>query len=725
MITTSASSAIEVVKEPEINGSIFSEEDYTGQTYFQSPMSRITPEIVEENEVTEFQQADGDDSSSLSGHGTKPIVKKIRLKIKKFKKEREYAKKQKLLEETATIETGEEDSTIEVLPYDKIEGKVARSDSQVVMDCKEMEYFPERNELEAWGGVEILFPKNQTNLRADKMIYNQTSNILKAYDNIVLVKDGQTIYGDFMSIDMNEESSFIDNPSSFPMQVEVRAKRGYMVGDKLIQEDGSIFNPHSRVIRLRSAMFGPNINNMMIPEDEFSYFGDLEDEEGRLCVKVNKILINAQKEHDTITLKKAQVYLNDKKIVTLPSVTFYTNKAQDYVEGNYPEFGSKPKFGMFAGPGFVFNTPGGSTLKVIPTLNYKNDFGFGGLGKFKSATNMTDFGYSSAAKLFIMSGKQKLDDDLYIQYGMNTYRDNWFLGRQISKYSADLIYRKSYWIKDFLAPNLPLMFSHRVSAGYIQDDEYNRKKDTDDSYDKSGYDKDGNRLVGYNIGTPRFRYMAHISQTLFNRRNEEELKAFALAFNLQGSAAVYGTGDTQFIGRVGPSIHTQYKYWMQDAGYYLSVFDDNTPIPLSDAYRYGRSNVYLRESFRLHKYLTLSWCGSVNLSNDAYDGRTFTESSFYASVGPDELKFNLGYDLVRSSTYFSVAMKMDTKNTKLEYDRMEIKNPDKLGKQKNEDDDDDIFNEAKPSSAGKPKLLERATVLDVEDVSVRMEAERI
>ena len=70
-------------------------------------------------------------------------------------------------------------------------------------------------------------------------------------------------------------------------------------------------------------------------------------------------------------------------------------------------------------------------------------------------------------------------------------------------------------------------------------------------------------------------------------------------------------------------------------------------------------------------------------------------------------------------------MKMDTKNTKLEYDRMEIKNPDKLGKQKNEDDDDDIFNEAKPSSAGKPKLLERATVLDVEDVSVRMEAERI
>lgn len=28
---------------------------------------------------------------------------------------------------------------------------------------------------------------------------------------------------------------------------------------------------------------------------------------------------------------------------------------------------------------------------------------------------------------------------------------------------------------------------------------------------------------------------------------------------MQGSAALYGTGDTQFIGRVGPSVHLQYK----------------------------------------------------------------------------------------------------------------------------------------------------------------------
>ena len=55
---------------------------------------------------------------------------------------------------------------------------------------------------------------------------------------------------------------------------------------------------------------------------------------------------------------------------------------------------------------------------------------------------------------------------------------------------------------------------------------------------------------------------------------------------MQGSAAVYGTGATQFIGRMGPLAHVQYKNWMQDIAYYQTAYQDESPMPRYDAYRY-------------------------------------------------------------------------------------------------------------------------------------------
>ena len=131
------------------------------------------------------------------------------------------------------------------------------------------------------------------------------------------------------------------------------------------------------------------------------------------------------------------------------------------------------------------------------------------------------------------------------------------------------------------------------------------------------------------MGTTRLKYMAELAQSLYSYKNEEKLIRADLAWILQGSAALYGTGDTQFIGRTGPVLHTQYKRWMQDIGYFISAYDDNTPLPIFDTYRYGRSNVFARESLRLNKYLTFSWITSANLSDDSPNGKVFQENGFY------------------------------------------------------------------------------------------------
>lgn len=558
--------------------------------------------------------------------------------------------------------------------------EVAEVKDQAVLDCDVMEYFADRTELEATGNVVVVFPQNESGLRADKLVYNQTSNMIKAYGNVVLVHKGQEMYGDFMQIDMNEENAFMEKPHADVFQIRSRAQKGYMYGDKLIQENGDLLVTKKTWIKVRNETFGPDLDRMYV--DEFDKSAFKKDSHGEVFkIKTRDLILNSKSEHDNVTLKHAEVYYKGKKVGTIPSITIHSNKAQDYAEADYPELGMLSNIGFYAGPGFVFDTPMGTNLKLVPMFNSDAGVnGFGGIAKFKSATNKVDIGYGTANKIFVARGKQRLDDKLYIQYGANSYMDDWFMGFRMPGLMSELVYEDSYIKGDFIGKDLPLMYTHRVAAGYMQDyDGQGRMFRTTD--DNTG------------IGTTRFKYMAEVAQTIYQfngndekfflsnlKRNEAIQTRLEAVF--QGAATVYGTGDTQMVARFGPRLHTQYRYWMQDAGYFLSAYDDKSPLVNYDRYVYGRSNVYLRETVRLNKYLALSWFGSFNLSNDSPNGELFQENSFYFSLGPDDIKFHVGYDTVRQQSFVSMAVALDAKGSNIEYKKMVIKNPDKLGKDK-------------------------------------------
>lgn len=564
------------------------------------------------------------------------------------------------------------------------------------MDCDKMEYFEDRNEIEAIGNAFLEFPAQKVTLKADKFVYNMSSNILKAYDNVEVTKDGKVIKGDYTQINMNEENAFMDNVSSIMQYMTLNAKKASTESDLLILKDGRFYSDKSHKLFLRTKMVGADLSQMMINEDDKSYFEAVDETSATLRIDATKILVDAHKNHNKITLQDADVYYKGRSLFTIPSLTAYTNKNNDYFEANYPEFGSIPRLGMFVGPGFVFMTPFDSTVKVVPMLNYKNKIGVGGIVRYKSATNMTDIAYGTSSDLWVIKGRQRLDDNFYLQYGMNAYLDDWFMGSRMGKYAAEFIYEDRNRHKDFLGKGKDMRFRHRIGAGYMHDSDINRH---------------GEKINSAQIGTTRLKYMAEIDQSLYRYVDKENLKMFDFGVSLQGSAAVYGTGDTQFLGRIGPRIHSQYKYWMQDIGYYLSAYDDHSPLPRYDMYRYGKSNVYLREALRVNKYLTVAWAGSLNLSDDAPNDKMFQENAFIVSLGPDECKLSLGYDFIRNRTYFNVMINMDTKGSSVEFDRMEIKNPDKLSKS---NDEEELVNyeEAGPI---KPKDLQYATVIQLED----------
>ena len=122
---------------------------------------------------------------------------------------------------------------------------------------------------------------------------------------------------------------------------------------------------------------------------------------------------------------------------------------------------------------------------------------------------------------------------------------------------------------------------------------------------------------------------------------------------------------------------------MQDVGYLIAGYSDETPLPRYDTYRYGHQSVYLTEALRLNKYFSVGWSGNINLSDDAPNGKMFQENRFIVAFGPDDFKISLGYDFVRQTTYFGFNVAFDTKGTSIKYGKMEIKNPEKLGKNAN------------------------------------------
>jgi len=540
------------------------------------------------------------------------------------------------------------------------------TEKQLMLDSDNINFDEETGDMIATGRPVLTLPPQNTTVIADKMTYNDEGNILKGIGNVLVLKDGKPMKGDYLEIDMNEESMFVDNPISEANGINVKAKNAMQKDGVVILNNGSLYSEKSSISRIASSMVGPRFEDMIVrPEEQNLFFGNPEG--NNLTMHVDKIEIDARKNHDIIKVKNIKFYHKDKYFFRWPGFTAYTNKQHSYFEGNYPEFGSIPKLGMYAGPGFVFSGPAGSVIKVVPFLNYKNKIGIGGMIKYVNTHNRTELGYGSANDIFFLRGIQRLDDDLHLHYAANAYTDEWFLGGRMAKYMTEIYYDKFYRKKDFLAKGLPLEFRHRIGFGLMKDDdkEYNSEK-----FDNAS-----------GMSTTRTRYMAQITQSLYNYRNTEKKIALNVSFIMQGSAALYGTGDTQFVGRVGPSISSQYKNWMQTVSYYMSAYQDQSPMPRYDAYRYGRQSVHVTEAFRISKYVSVGWSGYFNLSDDSPNSRVFQENAFLVSLGPDDFKVILGYDFIRERTYFGINVAFDPKGTKVNYDKMIIKNPELLGTQ--------------------------------------------
>lgn len=533
-----------------------------------------------------------------------------------------------------------------------------KSDSQVekkqsaTLDSDFMEYFEDRNEIEARGHVVIKTYPDNTVLTADKAIFNKNTNVIRLFDNVVLDKNGTTLKGDFMSIDLNEENVLMNEPIGTMGIMTIRAQEGYAYANEIQMINGDAKMAKDIDVLLQTKGFGYLDETLVLKDLATPELKKKRSEP--LKIKTKEIIIESKKEHDTITLKDAEIYYKKFKVAKVGSAELLTDKNQTFVESNLPEAGMFRGFGTYVGWGYTTEVPFGGTLKIMPALVYDSGLGVGVIGRYMSKRNLLEAGYATSSENLIVHGRYRFNDNLYIDYGRHAYFDEWFFGRRQPGYIAQLVHDKQYLVKD-----LDATFRQRWSAGYVTD--YNEKESLSRN------------------GTMRLRWQGELYKTFFEKRNEEQDMYIRTLAYTQAAATLYGTGDTVGVVRFGPMIQTRVKNWGSRIMYGMAGVHGRSPLYF-DEYIYGKQYITIDENIRLGKYLAVGYQGTISILRDNPDKELLTENKFYVVAGPEDVKLAFSYDTYRERAIFDVLFLVGKDTAKLKYDKLTIKNPDKAGK---------------------------------------------
>lgn len=532
--------------------------------------------------------------------------------------------------------------------------KTKKESSNIDITSERMDYDPKTENVIASGNARVYFSKEDTTLYANKIVFNHQHNKITAKGKVRMVKDGKWVYGDYIIIDMNFGNSLIENPITKDDKITLNAQYGNMTEDKIKGYWGNIKFNDKTAIALQTRTFG----RYFPLEQEFQQ--DMVDKDDKalknnsFTLKARTIIIDRFKEHDSAKLKQASIYRNGEHLTGIGDIELITDKEQNFVELSGPELGSENQLGMFLGYGFVFKMPKGSTLKVAPVVTQKSDFGIGFTSRFLSKRNHVEFGYGTSRDKIVMDGKYKINGDWTFDYGINSYKDDWFMGARMPELIGELKYKKSYKI-----PELSARFSHELKAGIARD--YN-------------FDGSSDR----NFSTFRAKWQSELYKELFTYVYSDDID-LQIGLIGQTSLGVYGTGDTQAVVRFAPTISHRFKRWHSRVSYYMSGIKDDSPFDF-DKYRYGKSALEFTQSLAICKYLSIAYRGVYVLDGETYDNKNMQENRFYVSVGPPNAKFSIGYDYLRKNTYFDMSMLIGSEKSGVDFEYLEMNDVEKQKK---------------------------------------------
>ncbi len=507
------------------------------------------------------------------------------------------------------------------------------------LKSNKVKYLPEKDQFVATGDVSIEIPDQGVRIESDQVIFDQVNQQIISEGNVKIKKRDTVINGDYARFDLTKDTALINNPNAEMPQVRIDAETAEIISDDIeLLKGKATLNQKNLIIPLSSGTFrrGGGGNNydlfqkQTIAEPKFKY-----------DIKAKEVLIDEYEHYNIVTLKSATIKINKVTIAKVPVMQLTKDSEDNRIETMLPEFGSRKNLGAYFGHGHVFHVYKGNTLKILPIITLgRGGPGFGGMGRYMSKTNTTELFYSTLKKNVVLDGEQDLpfiSGDTYLQYGSHAYIRNGFFGRQNAKYLVEVVDDRK------IAEAYNMRFHLRSSAGFAEEEN--------------------------NYSTGKFQVQGNL-HTISPLLSYD--KYFNLGVDSNFALSAYGTGDAYGVARIGPTVVSNFGPVNLWAAYYQGAIHGSTPF-LYDKYLYGRSNVMFRGTVEITKYLTIGYLTSLNLTKDNWNKELVVENQIFAWIGPEELKFKIGYDSERERTVFGFDMLVGSETSEFEFERLKVK----------------------------------------------------
>lgn len=507
-----------------------------------------------------------------------------------------------------------------------------------------LDYSYDKNEFVAIGSAELIIKEQNSKLEADKITFDQKNQIVIAENNVKITKNGNVVVGSYAKIYLDRESALINDPATYIAGVKIRSKDATMITGQLEAFNGTALIDSASTLSTSPTKISASELKEWISKQDIS-----TEKLHNLKIKAKEIDIDSLSDRNVITLRKSTISVGKIKIATVPKMVFTTGKNIKNIETMLPEIGQNPAMGLYLGPSHVFFLPHGATFKVSPIASFSNssdaDFlGGGMMFRYMSENNQTELGYTTNRSKVMARGEQKFSETTKLVYGTNSYIENGIYGNCISKYIAEVVDKRT------LASMMNFDFSLRSSAGYLQD-------------------------YYSNMGTARFQLQGELTNPKPLWAYKDDL--FQIRTVSQGVISVYGTGNTYgFIG-AGPWISSKLGRLTLNGAYIQSAIYGDSPL-LGDQYMPGKSNVIFTADVKVNKHLNIGHYGSYNLLKDNWEHKLFAQNVLYATIGPESLKFNVGYDFTRKISSVGVNFLIGQNDkTIIDFDKLKVTQPSK------------------------------------------------
>ncbi len=562
--------------------------------------------------------------------------------------------------------------------------KTEKEQDKVEIISDHMDYFRDEDKVVATGNAVVISADKLSKMKADKITFYRDTNELIAEGNVRVLKNNAVVYGSFMRVDLNKNTSFMANPKTGNSMIKVVAREGYVYS-----KDMEFLKGHAK--------FAEGFSYIAKTSGIHSGFEDLDDQRMQKLVKSPKyisghppvsykikakeIVIESGKDRNMITMKGASIFKNKKKMATFSKFVASADGNMGEMETSLPEVGFIRQMGLFLGPGFLFDGPKSSTIKLSPLLMYGSSgetngtgnggLGVGGIARFRTDTNLTELAYGTPMEKWILRGKQEFSDQRFaFNYASNAFVDDWFMGGKMPYRFGELAFRDSKQLDD-----LKLTYNYKFSGAIASDYQVGSAGDW-----RMNSSNAMRNLPNHNEGWSTLKLKAQgefmPQKPLWKIKDKAELNVLA-----QYDINQYGTGQTYTIVRTGPTFtYTPNEKFRLRSAYYMSGMQGESPFAW-DRYYLGKQSVSLGYEYQFTKKLTIGAANTINLLKDNFDERFLAENRLYFKYGPEDFKFCFSYDTLWKRTAMGINMLVGSENSDVEFDKLKVKNYKRLQKQ--------------------------------------------